>query len=62
MKAKEYILVERCVEDGIMRGLNRAYKYSADEIPTREQIQRYVQECVLNEIAEWFVFEEIKND
>lgn len=60
MKAKEYLLIERCVEDGITRGINRAHKYLTgdSEIPSREQLHRYIQESVMLEIAEWFDFEE----
>ena len=57
MKAKEYILLDRCVEDGIMRGINRAHKHlNVDEVPSREQLQRYIQESVMLEICEWFDF------
>ena len=60
MKAKEYILIERCVEDGIARGMYRAYKHN--DSPTEEQIKTEIQNEVMNEISEWFTFEEFKND
>jgi hypothetical protein len=63
MKAKEYILLERCVEDGVMRGFNRAYKYAGpDEIPSRDHLQRCIQESVMLEISEWFDFSDKENN
>ena len=62
MKAKEYFLLERCIEDGIQRGINRAHKYLDDnQLPTREHLQRYIQESVMLEICEWFDFEKVDN-
>jgi hypothetical protein len=50
MKAKEYNLIAQCVETGVMLGWNREH--------IREQIER----AVLNEICEWFDFEDMKNE
>ena len=58
MKPKSYNLLDKCVADGVSLGLNRAYKY--DPNPTKEVIEREVCNSVMNEICEWFDFEELK--
>lgn len=61
MKAKEYLLLERCVEDGILRGINRAHKHLIDdEFPSREELEMHIQQAIMLEISEWFDFEELK--
>ena len=59
MKAKECSLMERCVEDGIGIGFHRAYKHNDN--PTKEQLMTHIYDEVMNEISEWFTFEEFKN-
>lgn len=49
-------LIERCVEDGIARGINRAHKHT--DAPTREDLEEAIMRAVLLEIDEWFVPEE----
>lgn len=56
MKAKEYLLLARCVEDGIQYGINRAHKHT--ESPTREHLVREIENAVMNEICTWFNFED----
>jgi len=60
MKAKEYNLITQCVETGVMLGWNRAHKY--DENPDPEAIRDAIEQAVLNEICEWFDFEEVKTN
>ena len=60
MKAKEYNLIAQCVETGVMLGWNRAHKY--DEIPDPEAIRNAIEQAVLNEICEWFDFDEVKTN
>jgi hypothetical protein len=60
MKAKEYNLIAQCVETGVMLGWNRAHKY--DENPDPEAIRDAIEQAVLNEICEWFDFEEVKTN
>lgn len=60
MKAKEYNLIAQCVENGVMLGWNRAHKHN-DE-PDPQQIRDAIEQAVLNEICEWFDFEEIRDD
>ena len=60
MKAKEYNLIAQCVETGVMIGWNRARKYADD--PDPETIRNAIEQAVLNEICEWFDFEEVKTN
>jgi len=60
MKAKEYNLIAQCVETGVMRGWNRAHKH--DATPEDEAIRDAIEQAVLNEICEWFDFEEVKTN
>jgi hypothetical protein len=43
-----------------MLGWNRAHKY--DENPDPEAIRNAIEQAVLNEICEWFDFEEVKTN
>jgi hypothetical protein len=60
MKAKEYNLIAQCVETGVMLGWNRAHKH--DATPEPEAIRDAIEQAVLNEICEWFDFEEVKTN
>ena len=59
MKAKEYNLIAQCVETGVMLGWNRAYKHSE---PEPQHIRDQIEQAVLNEICEWFDFEDVNNE
>ena len=56
MKAKEYALLQRCIEDGIERGHQRAYKH--DDDPPKDHIKNAICESVMTEVCEWFDFPE----
>ena len=60
MKAREYNLIVQCVETGIMLGWNRAHKHH--ESPDPESIRNAIEIAVLNEICEWFDFDEGKTN
>ncbi len=60
MKAKEYNLIAQCVETGVMLGWNRAHKH--DATPEDEAIRDAIEQAVLNEICEWFDFDEVKTN
>ena len=60
MKAKEYNLITQCVETGVMLGWNRAHKH--DATPDPEAIRDAIEQAVLNEICEWFDFDEVKTN
>jgi hypothetical protein len=56
MKPNILKLLERCVEDGTHTGVHRSFKY-ADQ-PSREEIIKQVVHNVMNELHEWFEFDE----
>ena len=60
MKAKEYLLLSKCVEDGIQYGINRAHKHT--DAPTQEHLAREIENAVMNEICSWFEFEKIEEN
>ena len=57
MKAKEYNLIVQCAENGVRTGWNRAHKHV--DTPDDEAIQQSIEDAVMNEICEWFDFEDI---
>ena len=54
MTPDSYKLLQRCVEEGVMLGVNRAYKHT--DSPTAEQLVDAIEHAVMNEICEWFKF------
>ena len=63
MKANEYRLLDRCVEDGIQAGINRAYKHlEVDQQPSLSALKSNISIEVMNEICEWFDFEPVRTD
>ena len=60
MKAKEYNLITQCVETGVMLGWNRAHKHT--DTPDPDTIRNAIEQAVLNEICEWFDFDEVKTN
>jgi hypothetical protein len=52
LKPKTYLLLTRCIEDGVHLGVNRAYKHT--DKPTQEQLYEAIESAVINEICEWF--------
>lgn len=56
MKARDGMVLERCVETGIKLGLHRARKHQ--EAPTEAEVVQAIQRAVMEEVEEWFVFEE----
>ena len=57
MRAREYCLVERCIQDGIMMGWNRAHKHTDN--PTKEAVLENIGQAIMLELNEWFMFEDI---
>lgn len=60
MKAKEYELMLLAVEDGVSIGYSRAHKYTDD--PSEQELKDHVQREVINQICEWFDFEDELRD
>lgn len=58
MKPKTYNLLDRCIEDGIDYGYTRAHKHN--DTPDPIWIKEQIHQAVMNEISEWFDFEELK--
>jgi len=56
MKARDGLVLERCVEVGIKLGLNRARKHQ--EAPTEAEVVQAILRAVMDEVEEWFIFEE----
>ena len=60
MRAKEYRLIEQCVENGVEYGYNRAHKHT--DTPTKDGLCEAIYRAVLDEICEAFTFAENKED
>ena len=60
MKAKEYNLMLQCIETGVMLGWNRAHKHGDN--PDPQHIRDQIEQAVVNEICEWFDFDEVKQN
>ena len=58
MKPKFMQLLEKCILDGVVFGHDRAYKHNPT--PERYQINEAIVNEVMNEIHEWFDFDEGK--
>ena len=56
MRAKEYDVMERAVEEGVAMGLRHAYKYNPK--PDETAIRDAIVQDVMNSICEWFDFTE----
>lgn len=56
MKAKIIPLLEQCIDTGIQRGWDRAWKH--DDDPPAAVVQDRIREAIWNELHEAFDFEE----
>lgn len=56
MRARDSLVLERCVETGIRLGLNRAHKHK--EAPTEADVAAQIQRAIMDEVEEWFIFKE----
>lgn len=56
MTPKTLSVLERCVEDGVELGYNRAHKHT--NTPPEDIIKQEIVNAVLTEIHEWFDFPE----
>ena len=55
MKPKTYLILDRCVEEGVRRGYHRAFKHV--EKPSEEAIIQSIEDAVMASICEFFKFE-----
>ena len=53
---KEYAVLSECIERGINTGYNRAYKHT--DTPTWEYMNAEIYKAIMNEVSDYFVFEE----
>ena len=60
MKAEEYSVLLRAVEEGVQRGWNRAHKHT--DKPTEDQMIEAMETNIMSEICEWFDFAEPEED
>ena len=56
MTPKDFKLMVRCVEDGVAYGYSRAHKHT--DTPTAEVVRDHIENAVIDEICEWFHFDE----
>lgn len=60
MRANAYKLIERCVEDGVTLGYNRAHKH--DDNPSQAHIEDQIIQAIMTEICEWFEFTDTEQE
>jgi hypothetical protein len=58
MTPKFIQLLEQCITDGVILGHTRAYKHN--DAPSKSDINEAIVREVLNELHEWFDFDETK--
>jgi hypothetical protein len=58
MTPKFIQLLEKCITDGVTFGHTRAYKHN--DFPSKADINESIVREVLNEVHEWFDFDETK--
>jgi hypothetical protein len=59
MKVRAYSVLRRAVEEGVAYGWRRAHKYS--EEPDATSIEEQIVTAVLNEVCEYFDFDDDAN-
>ena len=60
MKVKTLVILERAIEEGVRRGYRRAFKHV--ENPTELMICDHIEQCVMEQIHEYFDFEDENNE
>ena len=56
MKVKTLVILEQAIHEGVTRGYRRAHKHI--ENPTELTICDHIEQCVMEQIHEYFTFEE----
>ena len=59
MRPNEYLVLSECVEDGVALGYTRAHKHT--DTPTEQQIKEAIEQAVMTEIYQYFIFEDLDN-
>jgi len=52
MRAKDHMVLDRAVQEGVIIGYRRAYKHTGS--PTEDQIIAAIENAVITSIYEWF--------
>jgi hypothetical protein len=60
VRARDYTILARAVEEGVAAGWRRAHKHTAK--PPEDHVRAAIEEAVLGEIAEVFTFDETSGD
>lgn len=60
MRANTYKLVRECIEEGIRIGWSRAHKHT--DKPDETVIFDRIEDAIMLEINEYFIFEELKGE
>ena len=60
MRPNEYVLMERCVEEGINLGWNRAHKHT--DTPDEHQIKDAIHNAIMLHISENWIFDEVYDE
>ena len=58
MKANEYRLIEKCVEDGAQLGWDRVHKHTNS--PDEQAIINQIVAAIMQEMGEWFSFDNVR--
>lgn len=56
LRVRAYEVLRRAVEDGIDYGWMRAHKHT--DTPSQHAIKNEILQGILNEVCEWFAFDE----
>ena len=56
MKVKTLVILEQAIHEGVLRGYRRSFKHI--ENPTEVTICDHIEECVMEQIYEYFTFDE----
>jgi hypothetical protein len=59
MKPNTYVILQDCLEKGISAGWYRAHKHT--DTPGEETIKEKIEEAILLEISNYFIFDENGN-
>lgn len=60
MIPKSYELLDRCIEDGVAYGWQRAHKHT--DTPDAQRVKDEIVNAVMNEICAWFEFKGVENE
>ena len=60
MKVKTLVILEQAINEGVLRGYRRAHKHI--ENPTELMICDHIEQCVMEQIHEYFDFEDENNE